>query len=88
MERRAVTKSQKGEKASVGGEWENAISGKQLDSVRKETHVLIPRLKTDAIRDKKDNRPLLHQKRKHRLAGTNPQKVQAAERQDSVRTIP
>ena len=36
-------------------------------------------LDTDAIRDKKDNRPLLHQKRKHRLMGRYRQKVQAAE---------
>ena len=62
---------------------ENAFSGKQLDGVRKETHVvsvMIPRLETDAIRDKKDNRPLLHQKRRHRLTGKNSiKKVQAAE---------
>ena len=62
-----------------------------LDSVQKETpvvSVMIQRLETDAIRDKKDNRPLLHQKRKHGLTERNPQKVQAAERQDSVRTFP
>ena len=49
------------------GRWENAISGKQLDNVRKETRVVsivIPRLETDAISDKKDNRPLLHQKQR------------------------
>ena len=40
---------------------------------------MIPRLETDAIRDKKDNRPLLHQKRRHRLTGRYPQKVQEAE---------
>ena len=59
------------------GRWENAISGKHLDSVRKETHavsVMIPRLETDAIRDKKDNRPLLHHKRRHKLTGRYPQK--------------
>ena len=60
----------------------NAISGKQLDSVRKETHavsVMIERLETDAIRDEKDTRPLLHQKRRHRLTERNHQKVQALE---------
>ena len=60
--------SQKGEKPAWRGKCENAISGKQLDSVREETHVvslMIPRLETDAIRDKKDNRLLLHQKRRH-----------------------
>ena len=59
-----------------------AISGKQLDNVRKKTHVvsvMIPRLETDMIRDKNDNRPLLHQTRRHRLTGRYPQKVQAAE---------
>ena len=35
---------------------------------------MIQRLETDAIRDKKDNRPLLHQKRRHRLTGRYPQK--------------
>ena len=51
-------------------------------SVRKETHVvsvLIEHLETDAIRDKKDNRPVLHQKRRHRLTKRNSQKVQVAE---------
>ena len=59
----------------------SAERGKQLDNVRKETHVvsvMIPRLETDAIRDKKDNRLLMHPKGKHRLTERN-QKVQAAE---------
>ena len=63
VERGAVTR--KGEKPAWRGKSENAISGKQLDSVRKETHAvstIIPRLETDATRDKRDNRPLLHQK--------------------------
>ena len=50
---------------------------KQLNTARKETHVvsvMIPRLETDAIRHEKDNRPLLHQKRRHRLTGRYPQK--------------
>ena len=50
----------------------------------KETYVVSvmnERLETDAIRDKKDNRPLLHQKRRHKLTERNPQKVQ-----ESVRT--
>ena len=48
---------------------ENAIGGKQLDSVRKETlevSVMVEHLETDAIRDKKDNRLLLHQKQAQR----------------------
>ena len=54
------------------GKWENATCGKQLDNVRTETHVvsvMIPRLETDAVGDKKDNRPLVHRKRRHRLTG-------------------
>ena len=64
------------------GRWDNAFSGKQLDNVRKETPVVsvkIPRLETGAIRDKKDSRPLLHQKRRFRLTGRYPQKVQESE---------
>ena len=41
---------------------------------------MIERLETDArLRDRMDNRPLLHQKRRHRLLGRYPQKVQVAE---------
>ena len=53
-----------------------------MDNVPQETHVvsaMIPHLETDARRDKKDNRPLLHQKRRHRLTGRCPQKGPAAE---------
>ena len=53
-----------------------------MDSVRKETPVvsaMIQRQETDAFRDEKDSRPLLHQKRWHRLTGKFPQQVQAAE---------
>ena len=45
--------------------------------LEKETHVvsvMIWRMETDAIRDKKDNRPLLHHKRRHRLMERYPQK--------------
>ena len=54
----------------------------KLDNVRKETHVvsvMIQRLETDAIRDKKDNRLLLHQKRRHRLTERSHQKVHTSE---------
>ena len=56
-----------------------------MDNVRRETpavSVMIERLETDAIRDKKDNRPLLHEKRRHRLTERNHQKVQVAEERD------
>ena len=62
--------------------WEISISGKQLDNVRKKTRVVSvmhQRLETDAIRDKEDNRLLLHWKRRHTLTERYPQKVQAAE---------
>ena len=78
VERGAVIKSQKGRKANVERNVGKTISGKQLDSVRKETHVGSV-METDTIRDKKDSRPLLHQKCRHRLAEKFPQKVQAAD---------
>ena len=74
--------SKKGEKPARKGRWENAISGQQLDNVRKEIHavsVTMDHLETDAIIDKKDNRPLLHQKRRHRLTERYPQRGQEAE---------
>ena len=55
---------------------------KQLDSAREETHVvsvMIEHLETDAIRDKKDSRPLLHPERRHRLTERNLQKVHVSE---------
>ena len=78
MESGTAIKSQIGETPAWRGKWKNAISGKKLDSVRKETHVvsvMIPNLETEAKRDEKDNRPLLLQKRRHRLTERHPQKV-------------
>ena len=63
-------------------QWENAISGKQLDDVRNETHavsVKIPHLKADARWDKKNNRRVLHWQRRNRLTERYHPKVQAAE---------
>ena len=60
----------------------HAVSGKQVDNFQKETHVvsvMIQCLETDVIRNKKENRLLLHQKRRHRLTGRYPRRVQAAE---------
>ena len=54
----------------------------QLGGVLKETHVVSAmneHLETDAIRDEKDNRSLLHQKRRHRLTERNRLKVEAPE---------
>ena len=68
---------------TLRGKWESAISGKQLDSVRKETHpvsVMILYLETDVqVQRQKDKRPLPHQMRRHRLTDRHPQKDQAAE---------
>ena len=69
-----------GEKSAWRGEWENAISGKQMDNVRKDIHVVSvtnPHLETDAREDEKNNRPLQRLKRRHRLTGRYPPKVQA-----------
>ena len=89
IERGAATKSQKGKKASAERKVENAISGKQLDSVQKETlavSVIIPHLETDAIRDEKSKRPLLYQKLRHRLTERYSQKVQEVEEESPLRT--
>ena len=56
--------------------------GMQLGGVRKETHVVSvmnEHLETDAMRNEKGNRPLLHQKRRHRLTERNHLKVEAPE---------
>ena len=77
MERGKVTKSQKKEEPGRKGRWETAYHWKATGQCSKGdsvVSVMIPRLETDAIRDKKDNRPLLHQKRRHRLTGRHPQK--------------
>ena len=55
-----------------------------MASARKETHAvsaMTRHLETEAIRDKKDNRPLLHRKQRHRQTERYPQNVQAAEEQ-------
>ena len=69
-------------KPTLKGKWVNAISEKQLDNLRKEIHVVSvtnSHLETDAIRDKKDRRLLLHKKRRHRLTGRYPPIVQVLE---------
>ena len=38
--KKVVTSSQEGEESAWRGKWESAISGKQLDNVRKETHAV------------------------------------------------
>ena len=64
-----LVKSRKGRKVSVEREsGRMLVSGKQLDSVQEET----PAVSRNAIVDRKHNRPLLLQKRRHRLTEKNP----------------
>ena len=56
------------------GEWENVISGKHMDSVQEETHA-VPA--TGIVVDNKHNRPLLLQRRRHRLTEEDFRKVLA-----------
>ena len=66
----------------MSGKWENAISLKQMDNVRKETHIvsaMIQRLETVELRHEKDDRLLPHQIRRPRLTERYPQKDQATE---------
>ena len=84
VERGAVSKSHKGRKSQRGEESGRMLSVESiLDSVRKVTRVVSvtnSRLETDAGGgDEKNNRLLLPLKRRHRLTGRNPQKVQASE---------
>ena len=62
----------KGERSAFKGEWENAVSGKKPDSVEEETLVVSA---AEVIVDRMHNRPLLLQKRRHRLMEENPRKV-------------
>ena len=51
--KRSSNQESKREKSQRGEDWENAISGKQLDNVRKETHavcVTMEHLETDAVK--------------------------------------
>ena len=64
-----LVKSHKG-KSVLRGEWESAVSEKQSDSVQKEilaVSLTEKHRETGAVTDKKKNRPLLHQRRRHRL---------------------
>ena len=82
VETGTVTKSQKWREVSVERSGRILPPVERLDNVRKETHVvsvMIQRLETDAMRDKKDNRLLLHQKRRHRLTERSHQKVHTSE---------
>ena len=63
-----------GEKSTWKGKWENAISGKQLDSVQEETLAVIA---SEVIVDIEHNRLLLFQRRRHRLTEESPRKALA-----------
>ena len=88
VERGSVTKSHKEEKPALRGKWESAFSGKYMDNVPKETHVvsvmtLLPLETVAKVRDEKDDRFLLHPiRRQNRLTARvkNPRKDQAVNR--------
>ena len=67
----------KGEKSSLRGKWQNAISGKQLDSVQEETNVASA---SEVIVDRKHNRPFPLQKRRHGLTEENLERFWSQER--------
>ena len=62
-----------GEKSASKGKWENAISGKQLDSGQDEALAVSA---TEVIVDNKHNRLLIH-RRRHRLTEEDLRKVLA-----------
>ena len=70
-------------KPTLRGKWENAFSGREMDNVPKETHVVSPMilyLGTGArIRKEKANRLLLHLIQRQRLTGKNPSTGRVAE---------
>ena len=79
VERGAVTKSQKGRKATVRKVWEG-YQWKAIGQCSKgDSWVTIQRLDTETIKDKQDNRPVLRQKRRRRPTEKPLNKVQAAE---------
>ena len=90
VERGSVTKSQKETKPTSRGKWESVFSGRHMDNVPKETHVVpVMTHKTleteDKVRDEKDDRLLLHPiRRQNRLTarGKNPPRDQAINRKN------
>ena len=61
----------KGRTSALKGKWENADNGKQMDSVQEETLAVSA---TGVTVDNKHNRPLLLQRRRHRLMEEKPSK--------------
>ena len=86
VERGAVTKSQKGKKVCVERKVGECFSGRHMDNVQKETHVVpvmtnLYKETCTVVRDEKDDRVLPHQIQRPRLTkgATNPRKHQAIE---------
>ena len=77
-ERSRNQESKRKESLRWWGQWENAISGKQMDSAQEETLLVSA---TEVIVDKEHNRPLFLRIRRPRLTEREryPQKVQATE---------
>ena len=88
VERGSVTKSQKERKLALRGKFESVFSGRHMDSVPKETHVVpVMTSKTleteDKVRGEKDDRHLLHPtRRQNRLTARDkhPHRDQAVNR--------
>ena len=89
-----LVKSQKERTTALKGEWENVISGKQMDSVQEETLVVSA---TEIIVDNQHNRPLMLQKCRRRLTQIDgrktfdrksPQGREPLRRSKSVQKIP
>ena len=55
----SVTKSQKGKKPTLRGEWESVFSGRHMDNVPQETHAVS--VIVAVVRNEKDDRLLPHQ---------------------------
>ena len=76
VESGAATKKRR-EKSAWRGKWDNAISGKQQDNVRNETHavsVMMEHLGTAAIRDKSGQSSSLAPKAQTQTDGKKPSK--------------
>ena len=80
VERGTVTKSHKGEKASVDRKVGECYQWKTIGQCSKGDSCSFSHdPATGNRRDEKDNRPLLHQERRHRLTEKCPHRIQAAE---------
>ena len=84
--RNDVVEVKKGRKPTLRGKWRSVFSGRHMDNVPEETHVVsvvVQRVETEANRDKKDDRLLLHPIRRQNrpmARDKNPHRDQAINR--------